>query len=622
MSLQNTTEFAFFYKATSGKDGLRGCTKAYLDSVNGNVDTLMDIIGAPIEVSDITVANNYTTNKIEIQEGGLVNVKPEYAGGGVIVHADSRAFLLKALDGNGVQELSEINPGVKQFFKSSLWAVVGCDEERSYLEITDGSDPQRFDGQYCEFFANWDYHVTELVIVDGNGQLVIEDGGSSNFESLGYNYDSGEVFFEFENADLEIGGASNDLQELLDNTDASLRSQWVFIGTNLNVDGIKISAVNAGNENYQTMLNVVGFVEHAYDSLPSGFGYFPASIPNGQYYKTAYDWLLYNKKWNGGVGATSRWVSLDAAVSAQKCVFKVTSAGTYNVRFMGFRYQNSVRYGQMVLMDNGTDAAYVSIRHCQQFENGIVGNDILLSTDQGNSGEVFDCMLAAPSLSTNCSPYIGNYTIISGGNSCVEVSHCCFKNLGNVTQRYGSLYFHDNLVIGCRYGTSTITDGAVIRHNNVYYPTGTGAANALENIYQLNGTIGRIHAWDEIIVINSASTGWLAGTSAIVKVAGGGQAFIDNCCFYNIQGTIINRTVYSLVAAWAGPTTIQGFGQNNIEADPKFVNAAELDFRLMPDSPCLGKGIRSIFGGKNSIGILNGDLTRLPYGVLKGYING
>ncbi|NLH75227.1 MAG: PKD domain-containing protein [Verrucomicrobia bacterium] len=95
----------------------------------------------------------------------------------------------------------------------------------------------------------------------------------------------------------------------------------------------------------------------------------------------------------------------------------------------------------------------------------------------------------------------------------------------------------------------------------------------------------------------------LSGNSAYYG-GGASESTLYNCIVYFNEGTN-GPNHYDAAMNYCCTTPLPTDGVANIDADPRFVNAAAGDFRLLPDSPCIDAGM-------NLTDIVSTDIVGLP----------
>jgi len=229
--------------------------------------------------------------------------------------------------------------------------------------------------------------------------------------------------------------------------------------------------------------------------------------------------------------------------------------------------------------------------YCSYCNPTISGNTI--SANSAEMGGGILCSDSSPTISGNT--ISGNESSYSGaGIHCDKASPTIIGNTisaNSVDWMGGAIY--------CYCSNSTIIGNTICR-NESYYGSGGGIYFDQSSAYPFefneitlnnaSGNGGGIYLQWSIPIMNKNT---VAGNTAAL---GGGlystssDPLLSNCIFWGNVPPQIYQTATSNVRV--GYSDIQGgyAGTGNINADPLFVNAAQDDYRLQWDSPCIDTG--------------------------------
>jgi len=201
----------------------------------------------------------------------------------------------------------------------------------------------------------------------------------------------------------------------------------------------------------------------------------------------------------------------------------------------------------------------------------LTGNSASVAGGGANGGALHDCTLTANSAE-------------QGGGAAVSILYDCLIT-ANSASLYGGGAVGGNL-FNCRLtGNSADMNGGGVR-NGVLYNC-VLAANRAENGSAACGT----YDWggDACVLYNCTLVNNEAAASgcAVARLVGPrGDCRLYNCIIYGNRGA--NHSDSASIE-YSCTTPLPG-GLGNIDADPRFLDAAGGDFRLRPDSPCIDAG--------------------------------
>jgi hypothetical protein len=173
----------------------------------------------------------------------------------------------------------------------------------------------------------------------------------------------------------------------------------------------------------------------------------------------------------------------------------------------------------------------------------------------------YNTMIGHPNKSVSCmylSPTTGSVT--ARYNSFIDGNYGVYSYVSNFQVYY-------NEFINSRIAISVLTDYHLLAENNVFY----------------NSTANNISALSGSTVISKNNIFYLSGTAKAYSTSG---SLTSNYNVFNVQSTgFING--HSTLSAWRSAS---GQDMNSMVANPNFVNPAENNFSLQPNSPCINAG--------------------------------
>ena len=264
---------------------------------------------------------------------------------------------------------------------------------------------------------------------------------------------------------------------------------------------------------------------------------------------------------NGTELTQGNYVTLDGDSTAANCVKVVDIViGFRNIRFTGATSSG-------LLIDN-TSARYgYFIKNCK-FDANVYG--LNLFDTNSRASQVVDCV------------FLNNTTrnVRSNGLSGAHFLDCIFEASTSISQAYisGDATFHFCIFIGGSTGVNCVTAGLVKVANCTFF-------NQTSQCIYMSNSNSRLIEYNNIFMPAAAA-------DFAVKVNIGEVIYSDYSCAYAYNG----GSPVALTQAWP-----VGFkGDNSIEVDPLFVDAAGADFT--PQIPDV------IYGGKSDV---NGNVTEM-----------
>ena len=403
--------------------------------------------------------------------------------------------------------------------------------------------------------------------------------------------------------EIYIGGACSDLQEVLDEGDAEFNDCWVFCNSDIAED---LLSLYQGDGDYvnNTKKYIVGYKDNCYDALPSGRGYFPDSIGNGQYYKTPIEWLRLSIDGSAAENDALFKASLTEAspVGAVGGVFKIINT-TENIKLMGFYTKNPAGTTQgMVFYENdlGEHITSVEVEHCVNRDINYESKRDASALFCGNGCFIFSAGYFESSKIRDCLG-LGSvmlYDMKDEGTSRTEISHCV-RVLSYKVE--GELDYHHNIDIDCREWIRADKNTHVNLWNNTIY----GVTEAPFWMKAVEGNECLVNAWNNIVITNRNGLVNNADRVGLYFENGGGTVDAHHNCYYDHNPTgDVWSPVSPIVASgrtnanWNEPQ----IGESDIEANPMFADIANYDFR--PTNPAIITGGRPASGVDTYMGAI------------------
>ncbi len=380
--------------------------------------------------------------------------------------------------------------------------------------------------------------IPDVDVYTGRYKITAVDPGGDWFECSGID-GSGDT-----SVNVEIGGAFDALDNACDETSATTHSVWVH--TNLAETLASAVTITAGGNNTRnTFKHIIG-----YNTVPGDMN------RGGAYYESPFEMLL------AGVIDSAKTVRLNADGG----VFENMSISADNVIVENIYLYNNDDLSAAILFA-GTPLNIV-FRNCRFSDTKFV-------TKTAADSVLFDSCFAM-----NIS---WNHYVIYGRNN--VLLNCVSDSL--LTGAYFAIPFgaDDTQIIGCiatggAGGVYALSNAVVVVGNTFYDQTGSGVwADNCEAVVVFNN----------IFVLYPGAVG-LRGSVA------GSFIYNDYNCFIESDGTPL--TVGAHDSGYEAPVA----GPHSIEGDPLFVDAANGNFRLAGNSPCIDAGRPDSLGGRSTIG--------------------
>jgi hypothetical protein len=193
-------------------------------------------------------------------------------------------------------------------------------------------------------------------------------------------------------------------------------------------------------------------------------------------------------------------------------------------------------------------------------------------------GALVDCIVSNNSAPSRAIINAGSGGLIEG---CLIVSN---------SAQYAGVLASGCTIRRCRFVRNNATGADAV--GGVYLWTGN---NKLENSLiannRANGTVGGVRV-DSGNMVNCTVAGNVGTVFSCVNGARCSGGTITNCIIYGNGDAAPNNNYYGSLAAvrYSCAPELTNGAQGNVTGDPKFVNAANEDFRLALGSPCLDAG--------------------------------
>jgi len=383
------------------------------------------------------------------------------------------------------------------------------------------------------------YEVTNVV----NDDAIICIGILSSFDNV--------------DSDVNIGGAFDSLQLAITAVDAEDYNVWIYTNKDETLSAAIGVSFCGGTPELNTWLTIEGFNTAIGDMLPGG-----------DYYQSPFNEHLY------GIDADRKVVidrdsgsNILAFNSIENTMFRClrftnssTTIFTANSTCFNIIFKHSI-FDDADTVCNATCNGFMFI-DCYAEDFATTGNVIKLK----GWGFLFDgCIL---NLSGEVQDGINSG--LGGTNGDIRLKNCIILNgaEGIHTKLYAQV---ESCTFYNQAKTCILVDGV--------------AGTSLSLGYVTNSILmPKLHTLPAFMVGNSVGLG--------------GSIVNDYNCIFSVDGQALDK-----IATNSSGTEIELlFDENNILANPLMVNPANGDYRLLPGSPCLNKGTRTIGDGYTTIG--------------------
>ena len=568
----------WFYKSGSGINQAGGCTKGFLDLYDGDVSLVMGPNGEPKQNTTADVTNDFDTEMADLYDPGLDS--------GVLVG------LIARIDNSFCEVISTApdTVGVDQWVGKSEFAWTNTNGTNSLVYPDDDSIYSVGGFIHVKGTNNQLGDDTYQILAISAGELEINDGMAV------YNNDWGNIYCapaSITSVGVVIGGGYNDLQDVLDIPDAIYHDQWILfneeVAPSVPVNGAAyyIYSTHDGEAANNTKLYIVGYNTYAYDCLPEASGYFPEGTGNvGTHYKTP----LQRAK-----DPSDASIKADLPTASSKNlpgdwdrIFRLYTSAE-NIQFMGIYFEVATSHWP-IIADNETTGS-VFVKHCAgghvSYDGApdFYGGQIVRVNDAATGGGIVDSFFKGVEMFNGTQPSADN----SGD---WEFAYNVGIYTGNINPEYSGPVVHHNLFVKSQWGASAVARSFQNVFNNIFYLCRRAAFN-------MNGTEGRMRAWNNIFVMDESD----ALFYGLFNVSAGGTVdYFDYNCYCNQNGQPVSVFAYD-----SGINSTYNFGNlkkgsHDIESDPQFMDPDNWDFRLRPNSPCLGAGRPDLHGNPPDLG--------------------
>ena len=570
----------WFYRSGSGTSQAGGCTKSFLDAHHGNLSQVMGANGEPKQAATVLLVNDFATQTAQLTAAGLET--------DVLTGLVARVY-------NTFAEVIDVGPDTVV-----LEGWVGQGYAPFIFVTTNGINSRVYTGNPALYTTERAMHVkgTTGGVADGTYAVVSNDGFfvEINDGMAVFNVRDSPSMSVAPDAipdlSVSIGGAYNDLQDVLDLSDAAYHDQWIFLNEEIapsvvdNGAAYTLYSTNDGEAANNTKLYIVGYQSDAYDCLPAGLGYVPEGTQHvGTYYKTA---LQRAKNLSdAAIKAdlpTASCKNLPGSTDPLFCLY----TNAENIQFMGIYFE--IAAARWAILADNESTGSVFVKHCAgghvSYDGApdYYGGQIIRVNDSATGGGIVDSFFKGVEMFNGTPPAIDR----SGD---WEFAYNVGIHTNNINPEYTGPIIHHNIFVKSQWGASVVTRSFQNVFNNIFYLCRRAGFN-------LNGTEGRLRAWNNIIVMEDTDPLFLG---LFYVGAGGTVDFFDYNCYCNRNGQPV------VFKSDSGTNPDFNFdnlkkGLHDIEADPMLMDPANWDFRLRENSPCLAAGRPDLQGNPTTIG--------------------
>lgn len=348
--------------------------------------------------------------------------------------------------------------------------------------------------------------------------------------------------------DVEIGGAFDTLNNASDETSATIYSVWLH--TNLAETLTAAVTITAGGDNGKnTFKRILGF-----NTVPGDMN------RGGAYYESPYQILR-----NGPIDG-SKTVTLDANNGA----FVVIDIDADNLQIENL-YLTNTNGQNAILFSNSPQ--HIVFRNCRF-------SDVSSFCNTGEADSVLiDSCYGHPDTTNHHYILRGNNNVVLNCVSNVPATRYFVVGVGDV-----ELHVIGCLVVNGAQGVRLgITGATLVAMNNTFYGQTAYGVN-LDSGF--SGMVASV--FNNIFALNPGAVALRAATT-------GSFIYNDYNCFIESDGQ-------PLTVGAHGDGEVPVIGPHSIEVDPLFVDAANDDFSLANNSPCIDAGRPDSLGGFSTIG--------------------
>jgi hypothetical protein len=372
-------------------------------------------------------------------------------------------------------------------------------------------------------------------------------------------------FMESDTTTIYIGGAFNGLYQAMYYSYASSYDCYILSNKDETITANMDLRFTGGNPQRNTWKRIIGYNQNLY----LRDGRIISDMDIGEVYYRSAEQILQS-----GNAAGTKVTINGSGFSGIAVSWRIDNVEMRNFRIVGNSGGSCLQPASgTALQHNG-----LALKGCV-FESGQNG---LYSNGLADFVYCEDCYAASSITGW------GFYVLDSSGNGrSVAYNDCIADGCGSAFATSGG-----SLIDGCVGRNNTVgmmTNGEIQVRNSLLY-------NCTGSAFECNSSLARWHIWNTIAVMSNNATYGIFR----VQANGGNIVYEDYNCFVKLDGT---AAVYHYSGNWPTLYSPSLIGKHTIQQDPRFMDAANKDFRLRPNSPCLNAGRPTLCSGITSIGV-------------------